>query len=784
MDFGVLGPLEVRDGDREVRLRGGKERALLALLLVNANRTVSLDRIVDDLWGGTCPETAQKMVQIYVSQLRKLLPPQTLHTRPPGYALVLDQEQLDLHRFEQGRGGGANGARRRAGPAGGTTGSARRWRSGAAPRSPSSHRSRSPQPEGARLEELRLSALEGRLDADLALGHHAYSRSASSRRLIAQHPLRERLRSQHMLALYRSGRHAEALAGYQTFRRTLSEELGIEPSASLRELERRMLQQDHSARAAPPRLVPRPRAQSDPSAPPRETTSPTRAAATSESPTRSSATARSTSFSSTAGSAPSSPAGSTRSSPPSTGGSPRSGDSSSSTNAAPASPIASPPSACPTWRRGWTTFARCSTPSARSGRSCSASPREDRCRRSSPPPTRSERRRSILMGTFPREMQAPDYPHGVSEESLRRRLALPRGGRLGVGGDQRLARTRRPGHRARPGRSAWYTSYVRRGASPAATRAMRLMNVEIDIRDLLPTISVPTLVLHRAQESWRDGSRYMGEHIPGAHMVELPGNDHLPWEGDQDALLDEIEHFLAGVHEEAEPDRVLATLLVTDIVELDRRVSRARRPKPATGDRPPPPLRACPDRPLSRPRPRHAATASSRCSTVPHAQSGAPRQSRTESGRAASSPRTGVHTGEVEQAGSGVRGLAVLVAARIAAAARPGEVLVSSTVRDIVAGSGHRIRGAGRTRRWTARPAPGACSPPGSRRRQQPPRPRDRTPDHQRRRRSRRARQLQHRVRVAPAGPSEKREGPPRRRPYACKGMATSDHCVRGPPCA
>ena len=99
MEFRVLGPLEARDGDRELRLRGGKERALLALLLLHANRTLALERIVDDLWGADVPETAQKMVQVYVSHLRKLLPPGTLQTRPPGYALVLDPEQLDLNRF-------------------------------------------------------------------------------------------------------------------------------------------------------------------------------------------------------------------------------------------------------------------------------------------------------------------------------------------------------------------------------------------------------------------------------------------------------------------------------------------------------------------------------------------------------------------------------------------------------------------------------------------------------------------------------------------------------------
>ena len=154
---------------------------------------------------------------------------------------------------------------------------------------------------------------------------------------------------------------------------------------------------------------------------------------------------------------------------------------------------------------------------------------------------------------------------GVSEEELRRRLALA------DEDDWASAATRDWIGRVAPDslRDAdalrWYTSYVRRGASPGAAKALRLMNAEIDVRDLLPTISVPTLVLHRARESWRDGSRFMGEHIPGAHVVELPGNDHLPWEGDAESSLDEIERFLAGVRDEVEPDRVLATLLFTDI---------------------------------------------------------------------------------------------------------------------------------------------------------------------------------------------------------------------------
>jgi len=244
MDFRILGPLEVRDGDRELRLGGGKQRALLALLLVNANRTLALDRIVDDLWGEHVPESAQKMVQIYVSQLRKLLSSGLIQTRPPGYALVLEPEQLDLHRFERALtearaafdNGRAEQATERFRDALGL------WRGPALAEFASEPFAR---PEGARLEELRVSALESRLEADLASGRHRAA-VGELEALIGQHPLREELRSQHMLALYRSGRQAEALAGYQEFRRTLADELGIEPSASLRELERRMLQQDPS----------------------------------------------------------------------------------------------------------------------------------------------------------------------------------------------------------------------------------------------------------------------------------------------------------------------------------------------------------------------------------------------------------------------------------------------------------------------------------------------------------------------------------------------------------
>ena len=171
MDFRILGPLEVRDGDREVRLRGGKQRALLALLLVHANRTLAIDRIVDELWGEEVPETAQKMVQIYVSHLRKLLPSGTLHTRLPGYMLALEPDQLDLNRFERlvADATAALDAGRAAEAAGGFRAALELWRGPAL-----AEFAMEPfaQPEAARLEELRVAALERRLEADLRLGRH------------------------------------------------------------------------------------------------------------------------------------------------------------------------------------------------------------------------------------------------------------------------------------------------------------------------------------------------------------------------------------------------------------------------------------------------------------------------------------------------------------------------------------------------------------------------------------------------------------------------------------
>jgi predicted ATPase/DNA-binding SARP family transcriptional activator len=259
--FSLLGPLSVNRDGTEIALGGQKRRALLAVLLLEPNRVLSRDRLIDALWGEDPPETARNTVQVYVSQLRKLLPDATLETAPPGYRVVVEPESIDLFEFvrlsEEGR--AALGAGDAAGAADTLRAALALWRG---PALDDLAWEPFAQTEIVRLEELRLAALEDRIDADLALGRHGQLVSELER-LVAEHPLRERFRAQLMLALYRSGRKADALAVYQRTRRTLVDELGIEPSESLQQLQREILAQDPSLNASQggpksPRPVPTP----------------------------------------------------------------------------------------------------------------------------------------------------------------------------------------------------------------------------------------------------------------------------------------------------------------------------------------------------------------------------------------------------------------------------------------------------------------------------------------------------------------------------------------------
>jgi DNA-binding SARP family transcriptional activator/streptogramin lyase/ABC-type branched-subunit amino acid transport system substrate-binding protein len=247
VDFRILGPLEVREGEREVPLGRGKQRALLALLLLHRNEAISTDRIVDELWGERPPPTAAKIVQNHVLQLRRALENgdsagADLVTRGHGYLLRVEPGKLDLEAFEQlvEAGERALGAGDPTKAAATLSEALTLWRG---PALADFAYEPFAQTAIARLEEQRLAALERRIEADLALGRHAEV-VGELKELVSAHPLREGLRAQLMLALYRSGRQAEALEVYQDARRALVEELGIDPSPALQELEQAILRQE------------------------------------------------------------------------------------------------------------------------------------------------------------------------------------------------------------------------------------------------------------------------------------------------------------------------------------------------------------------------------------------------------------------------------------------------------------------------------------------------------------------------------------------------------------
>jgi len=244
MDFRILGPLEVLDEGREVALGGSKQRALLAVLVLHANETLSTDRLIEELWGEHPPATAAKTVQVHVSRLRKALARagDLIVTRERGYRLELDPDRLDARRFERllARARDELAADRPQPAAAALDEGLALWRG-----EPLADLAYEPfaQREVARLADLRAAALELQIDARLALGGHTEV-IGQLEALIGEHPFRERLRAQLMLALYRADRQADALQAYQDARRKLVEELGIEPGERLRELERAILAQD------------------------------------------------------------------------------------------------------------------------------------------------------------------------------------------------------------------------------------------------------------------------------------------------------------------------------------------------------------------------------------------------------------------------------------------------------------------------------------------------------------------------------------------------------------
>jgi DNA-binding SARP family transcriptional activator len=249
-EFFVLGPLEAVVEGRPLQLQAEKPRALLALLLLRRNRVVPVSALIDELWGDVPPETATSALQVYVSQLRKAVGPDRVVTKAPGYSIRVEEDELDLERFERL----VTEARELLERGEAEAAAAQLREALALWRGPALAEFRAEpfaQTAGARLEETRLEATELRVEADLALGRETRL-VPELEELVGASPYRERLRAQLMLALYRSGRQAEALDLYRRTRDTFVDELGIEPGPELQELERMILRQDEGLRAARP----------------------------------------------------------------------------------------------------------------------------------------------------------------------------------------------------------------------------------------------------------------------------------------------------------------------------------------------------------------------------------------------------------------------------------------------------------------------------------------------------------------------------------------------------
>jgi pimeloyl-ACP methyl ester carboxylesterase/DNA-binding CsgD family transcriptional regulator len=309
----------------------------------------------------------------------------------------------------------------------------------------------------------------------------------------------------------------------------------------------------------------------------------------------------------------------------------------------------------------------------------------------------------ILIGAYARRLWAPDYPWGEPREEREGYLEhIERA----WGQDTRLE-ARAPSRARDEQFRQWWATYLRMSASPGAARALTRMNMEVDIRSVLPTIRAPTLIIHRAGDRTLpvEAGRYLAEHIPGARYVELPGADHLPFVGDQDAILDEIEQFLTGARPSAAPDRVLTTVLAAEVVGASAPAARlgeqGRDDALAV-------LRALVRPELARFRGREIrATGSGLLASF----DGPARAIRCAVALAAGprplglALRAGLHTGECDVLGDDLGGVAVEMATAILAQAAPDEIVVSGTVKDLVAGSGIR---------FARRDTPAGAGPPAA----------------------------------------------------------------------
>jgi len=292
----------------------------------------------------------------------------------------------------------------------------------------------------------------------------------------------------------------------------------------------------------------------------------------------------------------------------------------------------------------------------------------------------------VMIGTYAKRLRDAEYPWGPTAEQREHFFEVMRkqwGGPVGI--DERA-----PSVAGDPQFRDWWATYLRMGASPGAAVALTQMNAEIDVRNVLPSIRVPSLVIHRTEDQCLEveEGRFVADRIPGAKFVELPGNDHLPFVGDQDAILDEVEEFLTGVRHHIEPDTVLATVMVARLVGIKDLVDRLGPERWAEWWRR---LHAHITKEIEWFRGREIDILENRLLAIFDGPARAIRcaSAITEyASRLGVQTCTGLHTGECEIVDGHVAGAAAQMCVCVANEAEAGEILVSSTVKDLVAGSG------------------------------------------------------------------------------------------------
>ena len=662
MQFHVLGPLEVTAAGRPVPLGGSRTRAVLALLLLDANRVVPTDRLMDELWPRLAPERAAANLQVRMSELRKALravdESGRLETRAPGYLLRVEPDELDLARFEQLVASGRDEL------AGGDPVSAvalfdsalSLWRG---PALADIDGVVTADGERARLDEERLGALESRIDALLACGRHAET-VAELEALTGAHPLRERLWQQRILALYRAGRQAEALRAFRELRQNLVNQLGLEPGPDLRALEAQILRHDpalgppHTSAAGHDRDFEPP---------------PTRYVASGDVHIAYQVL----------------------------------GDGYRDVVFVPGlmSHVElawEDPETVPFYRR-LASLGRLILFDKRdtglSDRAPHESTLEERIEDVQAVMSAASSQRAVMFGysegapmsilfaatypdrvsalilgsAFARWFPAPDYPCGPGAEEVFTAMEEIATHRWGQGATIDWFLPSRVGSaRAREA----LARFERMAISPSGYLRMIRMIREIDVRAVLPAIHVPTLVIQRLGDRINPPfyGRYLASHIPGARYFEQPGDHVLRFAGgnELDELFEEIEEFLSTAPPVAQPTRILTTIVITHAAETDRAHDRAR----AYGGRV---RRSAADGPL--------VTFDAPGQAIRSAT--AIRDAASRDGDIA---RTGIHTGEVDLEADNINGAALEIARSIAGRAGPGEVLVSRAVKDLVVGSG------------------------------------------------------------------------------------------------